>query len=99
MPRKKTTDAKDVEDVLDKLAPPTKSPSRRASKAKPKITPVDETELDVFPKLFLQPKKKRGRHFHKPNSLIHNHPQQVMTPNQQKISNIFLRHVQLHGMS
>lgn len=99
MPRKKATAAEVVEDVVDKLSTSTKSPSRRAPKTKPIITPVEATDLDVFPKLFLQPKKRRGSHFHKPNSLIHNHPQQVMTPNQQKISNIFLRHVQLQGIS
>jgi hypothetical protein len=130
MPRKTSKPAVDVEDVVDKLAPPEKKPRRRstaskaptdvedvvakptppdknprrrtaASKAhtKVEIPPPAEDDIEVFPKLFLQPKKRRGRHFHKPNSLIHNNPQQVMTPNQQKISNIFLRHVQQNGIS
>ncbi|WP_080758038.1 RepB family plasmid replication initiator protein [Comamonas testosteroni] len=103
MPRKTAKPAADVEDVVDKLATPAKKPRRRTSASqaptKVEIPPPSEDDLEVFPKLFLQPKKRRGRHFHKPNSLIHNNPQQVMTPNQQKISNIFLRHVQQNGIS
>lgn len=58
---------------------------------------IPTEDIDSFnahlPKFFITRKHNKKR-FHKANSLVHHHPQQVMTPIQQKLTNILLRHAQ-----
>lgn len=53
----------------------------------------DANGLSTFPKFYIT-RKQRDKRFRKANSLVHHHPQQVMTPVQQKLTNILLRHAQ-----
>lgn len=86
-----------------KLAPAMGNPSIEAlpsSDPSGQLVALTETSLGVaddipemFPRFFIQ-RKKKNANFHKPNPLVHNKPQAVMTVMQQKLTNILLRHAQ-----
>ena len=61
-----------------------------------------QVPAENFPRFYLTAKKPRkggkagNQNFHKANALVHNQPQTVMTVTQQKLTNILLKHAQLH---
>lgn len=58
------------------------------------FTQATKPDVEVAGFVISKPKRK-GTQFHKPTPLVHNKPQQVMTQNQLKMNNIFLRNAQV----
>lgn len=89
---------------LPTLSPsvPVKKRTKRPTEAQGSIPlpldPIDELNVgqldEHLPPKFFITRKDRSNRFRKSNSLVHHHPQQVMTPVQQKLTNILLRHAQ-----
>lgn len=96
-PRPRTVPKASPADGLQEDAPQS---DEHAVLARDKGAPSETGEPDLFiddapvPRLFVQRPTRRKSNFKKPNSLIHNKPQNVLTVTQQKILNILLFNTQ-----
>ena len=107
MPGKKVETKHKPNTVIDVSSRPISQPGAAQDPANgetdlDELTPLSLPDDPTAPiaRFFIRRKSTRSRqskdnsNFHKPNPLVHNKPQSVLTVTQQKITNILLRHAQ-----